>query len=63
MAASGGEAVAFASRALPEIAEPAEIAVCARLKQENLDFVNGRSLAALNNDFSKHAATGAPQFI
>ena len=63
MAASGGEAIALASRALPEVAEPAKIAVGARLKEENLDFVNGRSMAALSNDFSYDAATGAPQFI
>jgi hypothetical protein len=49
MAASGGETIAFASRALLEVAEPAKIAVGARLKQENLDFVNGRSMAALSN--------------
>jgi hypothetical protein len=64
VAASCGEAIAFACRALPEEAEPAEIAVCAGLKQENLDFVNGRSMAAvLGNDFFDGAATGPPQVV
>jgi hypothetical protein len=31
-AAAVGQAIAFAGRALPEVAEPAEIAVCAGLK-------------------------------
>jgi hypothetical protein len=62
-AAFGGETIAFAGRALPEVAEPAEVAVGARLKQENLDFVNRWSMASLGNDFSNDAATGAPQFI
>jgi hypothetical protein len=56
-------AIAFAGRTLPEVAKPAKISVRARLKQENLDFLNGRSMTALGDDLSDNAATGAPQYI
>src|SRR5664279_2525855 len=62
-AAAVGQAIAFACRALPEVAEPAEIAVCAWLEQKNLDLVHRGSVTALRNDFSNDAAAGAPQFV
>jgi hypothetical protein len=61
--ASDSKAVAFACRALPEITKPTEIAVCERLKQENLDFMNRRPMTALGDDFVDDAAAGAPQFV
>jgi hypothetical protein len=62
-AAAVGHAIAFAGRALPEVAEPAEIAVCAWLKQKDFDFVHGGSVTALGDDFPDDAATRAPQFV
>ena len=62
-AAAVGQAIAFAGRALPEVAEPAEISVCAWLKQKDFDFLNGGSVAALGNDFSDGATARAPQFV
>jgi hypothetical protein len=63
LAASRGQTIAFCCRALPEIAEPSEIVVGARLEQENLDFMHGRSMAAVGHDVLDNAATGASQFV
>ena len=60
-AASGGETIAFGCRALPKVADSAEIAVCARLEQENLHFLNGRSITVLGDDVLGDANT--PQFF
>jgi hypothetical protein len=62
-AAAVGQAIAFAGRALPEVAEPAEIPVCAWLKQKDFDFVHGGSVTALGNDFPHDAATRTPQLV
>nr|WP_294565748.1 hypothetical protein [uncultured Rhodopila sp.] len=62
-AAAVCQAIAFAGRALPEVAEPAEISVCAWLKQKDFDFVHGGSVTALGNDFSDDAAARAPQLV
>jgi hypothetical protein len=58
-----GKTIALICWALAEVAEPADIAVCVQLQQEDLNFVNGWPMALLGDDLPKCPATSPAQVL